>query len=104
MDTNAEMRLPEVSPQALLAALVAVPVYVLPVGFWGVKGIYPRVLRAAAQGVITLGMLSLVGLGLRGLSRALNARAPEAGAKKQSFQGFASLIPDEVAASAASAH
>jgi hypothetical protein len=103
MDTNAEMRLPEVSSQALLAALVALPVYVIPVGFWGVKGIYPRVLRAAAQGVITLGMLSLVGMGLRGLSRALNAQAPAA-EEKPTFKGFASLIPDEVAASAASAH
>ena len=91
------------SSRALIAALVAVPVYVIPVGFWGVKGIYPRVLRAAAQGVITLGILSLVGLGLRGLSRTLNAQAP-ASSEKPTFKGFASLIPDEVAASAASAH
>jgi hypothetical protein len=104
MDTNAETRLLEVSPRALLAALVAIPVYVIPVGFWGVKGLYPRMLRDVASGAIAVGMVALVGLGLRGLSRSLAAKAPEAGAKKPSFKDFTQWIPDEVAASAASAH
>lgn len=105
MDTNAETRLLEVSPRALLAALVAIPVYVIPVGFWGVKGLYPRVLRDVASGAIAVGMVALVGLGLRGLSKSLAAKAPEVSVKKKpSFKDFTQWIPDEVAASAASAH
>lgn len=105
MDTNAESRLLGLSPRAVLAGLVAVPVYVIPVGLWGVKALYPRVLRDVARGAIAMGVVSLVAFGLRGLSRSLSASAPAPlPQRKRSFEGFQQLIPDEVAASAASAH
>ena len=98
MDTTAELKALPVPPQALLAGLVAIPVYVLPVGIWGLKALYPRMLRNVASGAITLGMLSLVGLGLRGLSKALSRKG------SSGLENFRPLMPDDVAASAASAH
>ncbi len=95
------MRSPLVPPKALLAGLVAVPVYVIPVGLWGLRALYPRVLRNVASGAITLGMVSLVGLALRGLSMRLSTRAT---GPKLDLENFHPLIPDDAVASAASAH
>ena len=53
----------------VLAGLVAVPVYVIPVGLFGLRALWPRTLRNATSGAVALGMLSLLGLGLRGLTR-----------------------------------
>lgn len=84
-----------------LAGLVAVPVYVLPVGLFGVRALWPRVLRDATTGAITLGMLSLVALSLRKLPR---KKAEQAGIERWRLPFFRPLMPDEFAASAASGH
>jgi hypothetical protein len=83
-----------------LAGLVAIPVYVLPVGLWGVRALWPRVLRDAATGAITLGMLSLVGLSLTKLPRK-KAEQPS-GEARWKLPFFRPVTPDEFAASAAS--
>jgi hypothetical protein len=82
-----------------LAGLVAVPVYVLPVGLWGVRALWPRVLRDATTGAIALGMLSLVGLSLQGLSR---KKAEQPSSERWRLPFFRPVTPDEFAASAAS--
>ena len=84
-----------------LAGLVAVPVYVLPVGFFGVRALWPRFLRDATTGAITLGMLSLVALSLKGLPR---KKTEQAGLERWKLPFFRPLMPDEFAASAASGH
>jgi hypothetical protein len=84
-----------------LAGLVAVPMYVLPVGFFGVRALWPRFLRDATTGAITLGMLSLVALSLKGLPR---KKAEQAGIERWKLPFFRPLMPDEFAASAASGH
>lgn len=85
-----------------LAGLVAVPIYVLPVGIWGVRALRPRLLRDFARGTITAGMLSLVGLGLSGIARLMTGQASSEGRWKLS--GLGSFMSEEVAASAASGH
>jgi hypothetical protein len=84
-----------------LAGLVAVPVYVLPVGLWGLRGLWPRTLRAATSGAVTLGMLSLLGLGLRGLAR-VKVKPP--GVERWRLPFHWPVMPEEFAASAASGH
>ncbi|HYO54737.1 hypothetical protein [Archangium sp.] len=84
-----------------LAGLAAVPAYVLPVGIWGLRALWPRTLRTATSGAITLGMLSLLGLGLRGLAR-VKAEQPRGERWKLPF--LRPLMPEEFAASAASGH
>ena len=87
----------------VLAGLVAVPVYVLPVGLWGIRALWPRTLRSAASGLVTLGVLSLVGLSLRGLV-GVKAQQPS-GAERWKFPFlWPQMSEDEFAASAASGH
>ncbi len=86
----------------VLAGLVAVPVYVLPVGLFGVRALWPRTLRTATSGAIALGMVSLLGLGLRGLAR---VKAMQPGDRERWRLPFRMpVMPEEFAASAASGH
>lgn len=85
-----------------LAGLVAVPVYVLPVGLFGLRALWPRTLRTATSGAITLGMLSLLGLGLRGLARVKTSQPGNRERWKLPFR--MPVMPEEFAASAASGH
>jgi hypothetical protein len=85
-----------------LAGLVSLPVYVLPVGIWGVRALRPRLLRDFAKGSIALGMVSLVGLSLSGLARLMTSQPSTEGRWKLS--GLGSFMAEEVAASAASGH
>jgi len=84
-----------------LAGLVAVPVYVLPVGIWGVRALRPRLLRDFTRGTISLGMLSLLGLGLSGLAR---LRAEQPGGERWKLPTVGPHMPEGDAASAASGH
>jgi hypothetical protein len=85
-----------------LAGLVAVPLYVIPVGLFGVRALWPRTLRTATSGAITLGMVSLLGLGLKGLAR-VKTRQP--GNRERWRLPFRMpVMPEEFAASAASGH
>ncbi|MFY0569129.1 hypothetical protein ACN28E_35630 [Archangium lansingense] len=84
----------------VLAGLVAVPVYVLPVGLFGLRALWPRTLRDAASGAIALGMVSLLGLSLRGLVR-VKASPP---GERWKLPIRAPVMPEEFAASAASGH
>jgi hypothetical protein len=83
----------------VLAGLAAIPVYVLPVGLWGVRALWPRMLRDVATGAIALGVLSLVGLSLRPLSR---PKSEQPSGERWKLPFFGSLMPEEFAASAAS--
>ncbi|HZI08661.1 MAG TPA: hypothetical protein VEZ71_31885 [Archangium sp.] len=85
-----------------LAGLVAVPVYVLPVGLFGLRALWPRTLRTATSGAITLGMVSLLGLGLRGLARVKTSQPGNRERWKLPFR--MPVMPEEFAASAASGH
>ncbi|MFY0530346.1 hypothetical protein ACN28I_46650 [Archangium gephyra] len=85
-----------------LAGLVAVPVYVLPVGLFGLRALWPRTLRTATSGAITLGMLSLLGLSLRGLARVKTLQPGNRERWKLPFR--MPVMPEEFAASAASGH
>lgn len=106
----------ELSPKhrrlLVLAGLIAIPTYILPVGFWGVRGLRPRVLRDATSGAITLGLLSLAGVGLSLLAQ---RRTPQAAPKKSPsvpkehrwklpIQGPILSDEDDMLASAASGH
>ena len=86
----------------VLAGLVAVPVYVIPVGLFGLRALWPRTLRTATSGAIALGMVSLLGLGLRGLAR-LKASQP-GGHERWRLHFHGAIMPEEFAASAASGH
>ena len=86
----------------VLAGLVSVPVYVVPVGFWGVRALRPKVLRAFAKGVIHTGLLSLVTLGVAGLAR-MTAEQP-GGKERWRLPQVGPFMSEEVAASAASGH
>ena len=86
----------------VLAGLIAVPVYVLPVGLFGLRALWPRTLRTATSGAITLGMVSLLGMGLRGLAR-VKSRQPS-GRERWRLPFRAAIMPEEFAASAASGH
>jgi hypothetical protein len=88
--------------QLLLAGLVAIPLYVLPVGIWGLRALRPRLLRNAFSGAITLGMLSLLGLSARGLARVKTLQPSDGDRWK--LPNFRWLMPEEFAASAASGH
>jgi hypothetical protein len=86
----------------VLAGLVAVPVYVLPVGLFGLRALWPRTLRTATSGAVALGMVSLLGLGLRGLAR---VKASQPGDRERWKLPFRMpVMPEEFAASAASGH
>ncbi|WNG48977.1 hypothetical protein F0U60_36300 [Archangium minus] len=103
MNPNAAIDASDKRRMLVLAGLVAVPIYVLPVGFWGLRALWPRTLRSAASGLVTLGMLSLVGLSLRGLVR-IKAEQPS-GAERWKFPfHWPQMSEDEFAASAASGH
>ncbi|MBU8894839.1 hypothetical protein DRW03_27235 [Corallococcus sp. H22C18031201] len=95
MSTNAPTALSDRSKWLLLAGLVALPLYVLPVGFRGLRAMRPLLLRDALGGAIALGALSLSQMAL---CRALSAKKPRALPR---FQPFCS---EEFAASAASGH
>lgn len=81
-----------------LTSLVAVPVLV-PVGVWGVRGVWPRALRLATSGALTLGVLSLIGLSLRLLPREADRRLT---GERWKLPLHGPVIPEEFAASAAS--
>jgi hypothetical protein len=85
-----------------LAGLVAVPVYVLPVGLFGLRALWPRTLRTATSGAIALGMVSLLSIGLRGLTR---TKASQPGNRERWKLPFRMpVMPEEFAASAASGY
>ncbi|KFA90107.1 hypothetical protein [Archangium violaceum] len=85
-----------------LAGLVAIPVYVIPVGLFGLRALWPRTLRTATSGAIALGMVSLLGLGLKGFAR---VKASQPGDRERWRLPFrAPVMPEEFAASAASGH
>ncbi|WP_257456054.1 hypothetical protein [Archangium lipolyticum] len=86
----------------LLAGLAAVPVYVLPVGFFGVRALWPRLLREAARGTVALGVLSLIGIGLGRFARE-KGKQPDGG-DRWKLPHFGPIMSDEFAASAASGH
>ncbi len=85
-----------------LAGLVSVPVYVLPVGIWGVRALRPRLLRDFARGALSLGMLSLLGMGVSELTP-LKAEQPS-GERSWKLPSFGPFMPEGDAASAASGH
>jgi hypothetical protein len=85
-----------------LAGLVSVPVYVLPVGIWGVRALRPRLLRDFTRGALTLGMLSLLGMGVAGLAR-LSAEQAGPG-ERWKLPNVGPHMPEGDAASAASGH
>jgi hypothetical protein len=84
-----------------LAGLAAVPVYVLPVGLFGVRALWPRVLRDATTGAIALGVLSLVALSVKGFPR---RTAEQSSGERWKLPFFRPVTPDEFAASAASGY
>lgn len=86
----------------LLAGLVAIPLYVLPVGLWGLRAMRPRLLRNAFSGAVTLGFLSLLGMSARGLARVKSVQPSDGNRWK--LPTFRWLMPEEFAASAASGH
>ena len=86
----------------VLAGLVAIPVYVLPVGLFGLRALWPRTLRTATSGAVALGMVSLLGLGLRGLARVKASQPSDRERWKLPFR--MPVMPEEFAASAASGH
>lgn len=83
----------------MLAGMVAVPVYVLPVSLFGLRALWPRTLRAAASGVVSVGILSLATLGLAGVSRLMRSAS-----EPREMPRLPPLMPEEFAASAASGH
>lgn len=85
-----------------LAGLVSVPVYVLPVGIWGVRALRPRLLRDFTRGALTLGMLSLLGMGVSAVAR-LMAEQPGTG-ERWKLPTVGPHMPEGDAASAASGH
>jgi hypothetical protein len=87
-----------------LAGLVAIPVYVVPVGLFGLRALWPRTLRTATSGAITLGVVSLVGLGLRGLVRVRTVQPSGSGPERWKLPFLWPSMPEEFAASAASGH
>ena len=103
MKLNAELDASRKRGWLALAGLVAVPVYVLPVGIWGLRALRPKLLRTAARGTIALGMLSLVGLSLTGLSRWIPGKVAGGGGPRK-MPPLGPLMPEEFAASAASGH
>ena len=88
----------------VLAGLAAVPVYVLPVGVFGVRALWPRMLRDVATGAIALGMLSLVGLSLSGLTQRKKTEQASGRPERWKLPFRWPTMPEEFAASAASGH
>ncbi|MBJ6765625.1 hypothetical protein JGU66_33140 [Myxococcaceae bacterium JPH2] len=98
MSTNAPTALSDRSKWLLLAGLVALPLYVLPVGFRGLRAMRPLLLRDALAGAIAVGALSLSQMAL---CRALSAKSAKKPRAMPRFQPFCS---EEFAASAASGY
>ena len=76
---------------------------------WGVRGIRPRVLRSSISTAIALGVVSLLGLGLRSFTGRRRARAPQPLPARTPQQRWklplhGDVMPEEFAASAASGH
>ncbi|ATB37688.1 hypothetical protein CYFUS_003113 [Cystobacter fuscus] len=88
-----------------LAGLIAIPTYVLPVSFWGLRGLRPRLLRDAVSGAITLGLVSLVVRGVRPLTRRGSGvkSAPSNGQRWQ-LPIHEPILPEEMMGSQASGH
>jgi len=89
-----------------LASLIAIPTYVLPVGFWGLRGLRPRILRDATSGAIALGMLSLVGWGVCQLTqrRAVAKSPPPPSGQRWQLPIQGQILPEEMMGSAASGY
>jgi hypothetical protein len=85
-----------------LAGLAAIPVYVLPVGLWGVRALWPRLLREAARGTVALGVLSLIGLSLNRSTRVKGK--PPSDKARWKLPRFGQIMSEEFAASAASGY
>lgn len=92
----------------VLAGLAAVP-FVLPVGVLGLRGVWPRTLRASFSTAILVGAVSLLGLSASGVTRRRRTRPQRAQRSNGSSQRWklpvhGPLLPEEFAASAASGH
>jgi hypothetical protein len=107
-DTPSTSTLPQAarSPVAVVA-LGFLTLNALPVAFRGVRGVWPRTVRAAVAGPIWVGLASLVGMGACALLKGLaNAPArPNAGDKKRWRLPISrAILSDDMVASAASGH
>lgn len=98
MDTIPSTKTPDMQRWLALSSLLAIPVLV-PVGLWGTRGLWPRALRLATTGALTLGVLSLIGLSLRMLPL---ESAPLPAGERWKLPLHGPVIPEEFAASAAS--
>jgi hypothetical protein len=66
MDLTPSSLSQKIRPWLPLATVVAVPLYGIPFGLFGLKAVYPRVLRDLIGGAIAVGAVSLVGLAVAG--------------------------------------
>jgi hypothetical protein len=108
MDTTPALCLSErMRPWLTLGALAAAPLYVLPVGIWGLRSLRPRLLRDFASGAVALGVVSLVGLGVSGLLRRRAGPRPSAkgpGSEHWRLPPSEPLVSDEETASMGSGY
>lgn len=88
-----------------LAGLIAIPTYVLPVSFWGLRALRPRLLRDAVSGAITLGLVSIAARGVHQLTRrgSVAKSAPANGLRWQ-LPIHGQILPEEMMGSQASGH
>lgn len=89
-----------------LAGLIAIPTYVLPVSFWGLRAMRPILLRNAVSGAMTLGLVSLVVCGVRQLTQrgSVAKSAPSNGQRWQLPIIHEPILPEEMMGSQASGH
>jgi hypothetical protein len=96
-------------PWLALGGLVAVPLYGLSLGIWGLRALQPRMLREAAGGAVALGMVALAGMALSGAAwlRAGRPGAPHPagpGPEHWRLPTTGPLVNDGLTASAVSGH
>ncbi len=107
MPTDTTSTLPQAARSpAALAALALLSLNALPVAIRGVRGVWPRTLRAAVAGPIWVGLASLAGMGLCALMRGLAtpASANAGDTRRWRLPISRSILSDDMVASAASGH
>jgi hypothetical protein len=87
-----------------LAGLIAIPTYVLPVSFWGLRAMRPILLRNAVSGAMTLGLVSLVVCGVRQLRGGSVARSAPSNGQRWQLPIHEPILPEEMMGSQASGH